>query len=587
MWNNIMSNFTTRSHTGQRRRRIILSVATVGLLAAILILAACGSTPSEEAPDVSPTSTAEDTSADTSEEVPDVAPTDTPEDTSEDTTEDTSEDTTPEEEPMVEDSKSGGVLVAAYQADPVGFDPGVVGAMSSYLIIEQVYDTLVEYDGNMGIVPALAESWDVSDDNLEIVFNLNQGVLFHSGEELTAEDVKFTFDRIKDPDTGSPRMGVFENLDSVEAVDDYTVKFTFNTPMGPFFAHLASPAQSIVQAGSTIDELQTTMNGTGPFIMTSYEPKNKIVLEKNENFWMDGLPYLDGVEIRFIEDETAATNAFMTENVDLLQFVATKDMEMLEAIDGVVSTPLTTSCQWNYTGINTTREPFTDPNVRYAMALAKDRGSLIDTVYFGYGTPVTGDITPDWTGGNSGREYFSPEPDVEKAKQLLADAGYPDGFDTTIKVSAQYPWHLAAAEMYQADLAKIGVNAELITMEWGAFLDDVFGNQDFDLQHIGWGGPFVDPDEFLYPEFHSGEAWNPQGFNDPEVDQLLEDGRNTLDPEKREEIYFEVQKLIAERAPVVAGVNVPFLQAHWDNVNDFVFLPTGMLRSFRDTWLSE
>jgi len=146
---------------------------------------------------------------------------------------------------------------------------------------------------------------------------------------------------------------------------------------------------------------------------------------------------------------------------------------------------------------------------------------------------------------------------------------------------------LAAAEMYQADLAKIGINAELITLEWGAFLDAVFGDQDFDLQQCGWGGPFADPDEFLYPEFHTGEGWNPQGFSDPEVDRLLEEGRNTLDPEKREEIYHEVQKLIVESASVVAGVNIPWLMVHWDNVHDFDFMPTGMLRSFRHTWLSE
>jgi len=548
-----------------RRRRInVLSIITLAVLTASVILSACAPTTPVEEPAAPPADTSEDA-------------------TTEDTT---TEDATTEEEPVVEDTKSGGVLIAAYQTDPVGFDPAVVGSMSSFLMIELSYDTLVEYDEDMLIVPSLAEDWEVSDDNLEITMTLRQGVKFHNEEELTSEDVKFTFDRIMDPDTGSPRLGVFANLDSVEAVDTYTVKFIFNTEMGPFWAHLASPAQSIVQAGSTVDELQTAMNGTGPFIMTSYEPKNKAVFEKYEDFWMEGLPYLDGLEIRFIEDETAATNAFMTHTVDFLQFVSTKDMGMLEAMDGVVSTPLTTSCSWNYTGINTTREPFTDPKVRYAMALAKDRNALIDSVYFGYGSPINGDITPDWTGGNSGKEYFG-EPNIELAKELLAEAGYPDGFDTTFKVSPQYPWHLAAAEMYQADLAKIGINAELITMEWGAFLDAVFGTQDFDLQQCGWGGPFVDPDEFLYPEYHSGEGWNSQGFSDPEVDRLLEAGRNTLDPEKRKEIYYEVQKLILESAPIVAGVNVPWLMVHWDNVNDFDFMPTGMLKSFRHTYLSE
>jgi len=210
-----------------RRRRIsVLSIITLVILTASVILSACATTTPVEEPAAPPADTSEDT---TTEEV-------------------TTEEVTTEEEPVVEDSKSGGVLIAAYQTDPVGFDPAVVGSMSSYLMIELSYDTLVEYDEDMMIVPSLAEDWEISDDNLEITMFLRQGAKFHDGQELSSEDVKFTFDRIKDEDTGSPRLGVFENLDSVEVVDTYTVKFVFNTEMGPFWAHLASAAQSIVQA---------------------------------------------------------------------------------------------------------------------------------------------------------------------------------------------------------------------------------------------------------------------------------------------------------------------------------------------------
>ncbi len=483
--------------------------------------------------------------------------------------------------------KAGGVLIASYTTDPVGFDPAVVGAYSSGLMIEQAYDTLVEYDDQMNIVPCLAESWEVSDDNLEITLKLKQGIEFHNGKELTSEDVVHTFTRIKDPETGSPRVGAFGNLDSVEAVDKYTARFVLNTEMGPFWAHLASPYESIVPAGSTVEQLQTEMIGTGPFKMVSYEPNYKLVFEKNDNFWKEGLPYLDGVEVRFITDMTAATNAFQAKEVDLLQSVANKDMAMLEAIDGVIGTQLTESCQWNYTGINCTREPFTDPRVRLAISLAKDRQAILDSAFFGYGAPLVGGIVPSWSWAYVDWQYFSPGSDLERARALLEEAGYPDGFDTTMTLSDEYPWHASEGQIHQAELAKLGINVEIITLEWGAFIETIFGNRDFDLQICGWGGPFVDPDEFLYPEFHSDEDWNPQGFSDPEVDRLLELGRNTHDQDERAGIYAEVQKLIAELAPVAAGVNSPFLQTVWDQVKGFTFMPTGMLRGFRETWLDK
>jgi peptide/nickel transport system substrate-binding protein len=491
-----------------------------------------------------------------------------------------------------QDVKPGGILKIATSTDPVGLDPMISSAYSTALITEHVYNSLMQYDKELNEVTGdLAESVEISEDKLLYTFRLRQGVTWHDGQPFTADDVKFSIERQKDPATGSPNGYMYSEVAEVTVVDPATVTVSLNKVQGPFLAFMASPWASMVpkHVVEANGDLQTIMVGTGPFKFASYEPGKSVVLEKNPTYHVPGQPVVDGIEILFITDATSRLNAVLTKQVDLSQNIAAKDFRQLSSTPGVNTIALESgSCNWAYIGMNCTRAPFDNPKVRQAIAYAKNRQAIADNVFFGTAIPLTGGIVPQWSWGYAENlNLYSPGPDVEKAKALLAEAGYPDGFDTTIKVSPAYPDLAGEAAIDQESFKAIGINAEIINLEWGTFINDVFGGNDFDMQVCGWGGPFIDPDEFLYPEFHSNQGFNPQLFADPEVDALLEQGRTTFEKADRKAIYDQVQEKIFTLSPVAAGANARLIQASQDYVQGFTPLPTGMMRWAREAWLDK
>ena len=491
-----------------------------------------------------------------------------------------------------QDVKPGGTLKIATSTDPVGLDPMISSAYSTALITEHVYSSLMQYDKALNEVTGdLAESVDISEDKLLYTFHLRQGVTWHDGQPFTADDVKFSIERQKDPATGSPNAYMYSEVAEVTVVDPATVTVSFNKVQGPFLAFMASPWASMVpkHAVEANGDLQTVMVGTGPFKFVSYEPGKSVVLEKNPSYYVPGQPVVDGIEIVFITDATSRLNAVLTKQVDLSQDIAPKDYRQLSSTPGVTAIALENgSCNWAYIGMNCTRAPFDNPKVRQAVAYAKNRQAIADNVFFGQAIPLTGGIVPQWSWAYAENlNLYSPGPDVEKAKALLAEAGFADGFETTIKVSPAYPALSGEAAIDQESLKAIGITANIVNLEWGTFINDVFGGNDFDMQVCGWGGPFIDPDEFLYPEFHSAQGFNPHLFADPEVDALLEQGRTTFEREGRKAIYDQVQEKIFTLSPVAAGTNARLIQASQDYVQGFTPLPTGMMRWAREAWLNK
>src|SRR5215211_3010351 len=340
--------------------------------------------------------------------------------------------------------KPGGTLRVATSTDPVGLDPMISSAYSTALITEHVYGSLMQYDKELNEVqPDLAESVEISEDKLLYTFKLREGVKWHDGQPFTADDVKFSMERQKNPDTGSPNAYMYSEVAEVAAVDPATVTVKFNKVQGPFLAFMASPWASMVPKHVVEEkgDLQTTMVGTGPFKFVSYEPGNSVKLEKNPDYYVPGQPVVDALEIQFISDATSRLNAVLTKQVDLSQEMAAKDYRQLEGAPGVQAIALESgSCNWAYIGMNCTRPPFDNPKVRQAVAYAKNRKAIADNVFFGLAIPLTGGIVPRWSWAYAqDLQLYSDQPDVAKAKALLAEAGYADGFDTTIKVSPAYP----------------------------------------------------------------------------------------------------------------------------------------------------
>jgi peptide/nickel transport system substrate-binding protein len=494
--------------------------------------------------------------------------------------------------PARQDVKPGGKIRLATSTDPVGLDPMISSAYSTALITEHVYGSLMQYDKELNeVIPDLAESVEISEDKLLYTFKLRDGVKWHDGQPFTAEDVKFSIERQKNPDTGSPNAYMYAEVAEVNIIDPLTVEVRFNKVQGPFLAFMASPWASMVpkHVVEEYGDLQTVMVGTGPFKFVNYEPAKSVNLVKNPDYYVPGQPIVDELEIVFISDNTSRLNAMLTKQVDLAQDLDKKDFLQLSAMPGVKAIALENgSCNWAYTGMNCTRAPFDNPLVRQAVAFAKNRQAIANNVMFGQATPLTGGILPPWSWAYSeGLELYPATPDIEKAKALLAEAGYPDGFETTIKVSPAYSELAGEAAVDQEALRAVGINAQIINLEWGTFINDVFGNNDFDMHVCGWGGPFIDPDEFLYPEFHSNQGFNSQLFADPEVDALLEEGRTTFEREGRKEVYRKAQEKIFTLAPVAAGTNNKLIQAQQDYVEGFTPLPTGLMRWVREAWLNK
>jgi peptide/nickel transport system substrate-binding protein len=476
--------------------------------------------------------------------------------------------------------KRGGTMVGAISADPEGFDPHITSAHSSFEILENVYDTLVTVDESLNMVPSLAESWEISDDNVTWTFTLRQGVTFHNGRPLTAEDVVYSYERIMNPDTGSGVAWRFGSVESVEAIDDLTVAINLTEPspnlLGRIGAYkgMSIVPKEIVEDGS----VGTIPVGTGPFRFVEYVPGDRVVLEANADYWEAGKPYLDELILKIIPDETVRLTNLQTGEVDWVDSLPPQRVTKL-ATSGEVIVDMVSGGDYWYIGLNLNREPFDDVRVRQAVAYAVNRADVAAAAKWDTATPNDGPIPPDsfWY-----YDYQPYEQDLETARQLLADAGYPDGFDTEFMPTSFYEETVRTAQVLQAQLSQIGINADIRTLEWGTWLEEE-GSGNFDMYICGWIGN-IDPDDFFYAQHHTGQIFNFTGYSNPEVDDLLDAGRVETDEAARKDIYDEVQQMIIDEAPYVYLYNPAVVQAWQPYVHGYSAIGTNAKR-FENTWI--
>jgi len=487
------------------------------------------------------------------------------------------------DESAAEDDKYGGTLRVAFQNEWAGLDPHVVSSYSSYQVLFNVLDGLTKYDDDLNLQPALAESWEQSEDGLTWTFKLREGVMFQNGREMTADDVKWSFDRLIDPATGAGNAGNVGPADTViEVIDDYTVSITHPEPVGILPQTLAfNPASGIVAKESLEDD--GTINipiGTGPFKIAEVEGTTRLVLEKNEDYWQEGLPYLDQVVIEPIPDDTVRETALLGGEVDWVLAIAPQNFEALqENPDVVVDTAPQLS--YDYIGMNLTREPFDDVRVRQAIALAIDRETLCEAGYFGLCEPVQG---PVGTGSPWHFDYQPYERDVEQAKQLLADAGYPDGFEMELLPTTQYGETVRASQVLQQQLAEIGIEATINAPEWSEWLE-LEGNFNYDAYICNWNG-LIDADQYYYLQHRSDQVFNFTGYDNPDFDQLVDEGRSMSDFDARYQVYEQANQTLVDDAPYIYMYNKEEIRAYAPNVHGFVVRPD-QTNYFSTVWLSE
>jgi peptide/nickel transport system substrate-binding protein len=437
------------------------------------------------------------------------------------------------------------ILKYATDSEPIGLDPHTITAAASIRIFRQIYNTLVDVDDNMNFIPELAESWKQPDD-LTYIFKLKEGVKFHNGREMVAEDVKYSFERVLDPEVAAIGKSYYDMIDTMEVVDNYTIKFTLKEPFAPFLTNLTSLYGAIVPK-EVIEENGNLMQvacGTGPFKLKEWIPDNKIILEKNPDYYEEGLPKLDGIEYYVMTDESSRIAAIRTGNVHLIKLPASS-ISLLEGNKDVVIKPYQSN-EYSFLGFNLDLDKFKDVRVRQAISYAVNRQEIIDLVYDGEAT-VTGFVTPAmgrWAIDYANEDLYKQN--IEKAKQLMAEAGYPDGFETKIAVGL-YDDIRATGEILQKQLEQIGIKATIENLESGQYVD-AWSNRTHEMM-AGRNGAGTDPNRAVAFFFSTTGSANVWGYSNPEVDALCNEGKVTVNESEREEIYKDAQERVLNDCP--------------------------------------
>jgi peptide/nickel transport system substrate-binding protein len=454
------------------------------------------------------------------------------------------------------------ILIAAQGSEPDQLDPHMTSAYASFQVLENVYDTLVQPAEDLSMEPALAESWEISDDNLTWTFTLRDGVTFHNGRELVADDVVYSFERIIAEGLNGWR---FAAVDSMSAPDDSTVVITLTQPSPNLlvsiagFKGMAIVPREIVEDGT----ISTNPVGTGPFRFVSRSPDEGIILEKNPDYLRadEGLPMLDGIQFVQIPDAGTKLTALRTGEVHWIDTVPPQDIASLGSEDGI-TVGRVPGGDYHYFALNQGREPFDDVRVRQAIASAINRDEIAEAAQFGAATANQTAIP-----ASNAAWYFDYAPygsgDTGSAQELLAAAGVSD-LTIDFLVSSDFPETVTQAQVIAAQLSAIGVTVEITDVDFSTWLD-MQGNGEFDAFMLSWIGN-IDPDDFYYAQHHSGGGFNFQGYSNPEVDSLLDAARVETDQAARKALYDDAAKIIVDEASYIYLYNPDNINAWRDEV---------------------
>lgn len=438
-------------------------------------------------------------------------------------------------------------LIVATAYDAKSLDPHAVNDVASSNVMLQIYDTLVTIDGEGKVNPSIAETFEQVDD-VTYKFTLKKGVKFHNGEEMKASDVKFSIERA----ANSPAIAhIFGDIDteSFEISDDYTISFKLNSPNTGFLSSLGHTGGSILNQKAVEaegDNYGMKPVGTGPFKFVNWTKGDRVELEKFADYHGDE-PKFSKMVIRVIPEPTNRTIELESGGVDVAYEITTNDISRVEENDNLQLSRMIDN-QIQYLGFNNQKEPFNDIKVRQAISYAIDTTSVVETVWRGVGKVAEGPLAPNVKYADSSIKPH--EYNVEKAKELLAEAGYPDGFKTKIWTNEKQE-RIDMATIVQSQLKEVGIDVEIEILEWGAYLDSL-GKGEQDMFIIGWTGQTADPDLALYGPLSQetlGAGANFSFFIDDKVNELLLEGRKVEDSPEREAIYKEIQNRVVEQAP--------------------------------------
>ena len=431
-------------------------------------------------------------------------------------------------------------LVVQSGAEPPGLDLTATPATASAaVVLYNIQECLVKVDARGKLVPWLAERWHTA-DNRNYTFFLKKGVRFHNGRELKAADVKFVIERAMNPETKHPHPQQYAAIGDIIVKDDYTITFSLKSPSANFLLNLARPG-SVIYPREAVETLKSAPVGTGPFVLAEWVRGDRIVLKRNADYHVKGLPKLDQVTFRFIADPNAVQAALKAGDIDASLFGLGPEHVADLKKDGRFEVTIGETTNDVIMAMNNSRKPFSDVRVRRAVTHAVNKADVVKLAMFGLGRVIGSNVDPL-------NPYFvdlagAVPHDPARAKKLLAEAGYPNGFEAVLKVAPQYYYTVRTGEVVVDQLAKVGVKVKIEQIEWGQWLSRVYKEADYDLTIIGHGEAW-DIANYANPKYY-------YRYDSPKFQELFKKSEVTLDDKVRREQYAQLQKMQVEDAPVV------------------------------------
>lgn len=454
----------------------------------------------------------------------------------------------------------GGEVVVAITAAPPGWDPSASTSQEiPRVVYGNVYEGLVIFDRDGAIVPALATDWSTSDDLLTWTFNIREGVKFHDGSDLQLADIVARFERARDPESGHTNHSFYASISGVSADEDnHAVVFTLSEPRASLLFDLARP-DSVIYPEALTDTQVSQPVGTGPFVFAEYIEGAEVRLEKFADYWNPELPYLDSAVFRIMSDPNSRFAALQSGDIDLIgvalqpeQFMQLQGNPDLKGTEGTMTTEITMA-------MNNTREPFNDVRVRQAITHAIDKEAIVNGAFFGLGTVIGSHMSPS-------EPYFIDLADTypydpERARELLAEAGYADGFTVQFELPEPYNTERRTGEVIAQQLAQVGITAELSVVEWTTWINRILLGGDYDMTIIGHSEPrdvfmYADPDYYYH-------------YDNPRIGELLAEAEAAPTEEESNAAFQEIATIIAEDAVNVWVFSSPYLVAARADVHGF------------------
>jgi peptide/nickel transport system substrate-binding protein len=457
----------------------------------------------------------------------------------------------------------GDTIITGSIGEPSNLIPVLSSDSASHDVAGYIYNGLVKYDKNLNTIGDLAESWDISKDNLSITFHLKKNIAWHDGKPFTARDVMYTYKVIIDPKTPTAYSGDFKLVKEAKIIDDYTFKVTYGKPFAPALMSWGTsmlPAHLLEGRDITASPLKRKPVGTGRYIFKEWIAGDRVLLSANNNYF-EGRPYIDRYIMRIIPDSATMFLELKQYGIDMmgltpLQAVRQTDYPKFKREFNKFKY---LSFSYVYLGYNLKHKFFKDKGVRQAISYAINKQEIIDGVLLGQGVEATGPFKPDmWSYNGNVRKY---EYNTEKALALLHDAGFKKGtngilekdgtpFEFIVLVNQGNTVRIQCAELIQKRLSEIGIKVKIRVIEWASFINEFIDKKNFEAVILGWTIP-QDPD--LFDIWHSSKQGKKElnfiSFENKEVDELLVKARHILNKEERKKYYFRIQEILAEEQP--------------------------------------